>query len=198
MNRRASLALISVLAGSALSGLPAVAQTVDTAATSKESKAPKNVDIEADTMEILDAEKRAVFTGNVNAKRGSVTLKCEKLVVTYTETPQAPTAKQQTGTQTASETQGGANQGGVGQVDKKTEVTFLDAEGSVVIVTSSQTVTGKTAHMDVKANKLWVKGGAKVVQGKTIMNGEQLFVDLNTNKSEMTGGRVKGSFVPEQ
>jgi lipopolysaccharide export system protein LptA len=195
MNRRASLALISVLAGSALSGLPAVAQTVDTAAASKESKTPKNVDIEADTMEILDQEKKAIFTGNVNAKRGNVTLKCEKLVVTYTESPQAPTAKQQTGTQTASETQGSSNQG---QVDKKTEVTFLDAEGSVVIVTSSQTVTGKTAHMDVKANKLWVKGGAKVVQGKTIMNGEQLFVDLNTNKSEMTGGRVKGSFVPEQ
>jgi lipopolysaccharide export system protein LptA len=195
MNRRASLALISVLAGSALSGLPAVAQTVDTAAASKESKTPKNVDIEADTMEILDQEKKAIFTGNVNAKRGNVTLTCEKLVVTYTESPQAPTAKQQTGTQTASETQGSSNQG---QVDKKTEVTFLDAEGSVVIVTSSQTVTGKTAHMDVKANKLWVKGGAKVVQGKTIMNGEQLFVDLNTNKSEMTGGRVKGSFVPEQ
>jgi lipopolysaccharide export system protein LptA len=195
MNRRASLALISVLAGSALSGLPAVAQTVDTAAASKESKTPKNVDIEADTMEILDQEKKAIFTGNVNAKRGNVTLKCEKLVVTYTESPQAPTAKQQTGTQTASETQGSSNQG---QVDKKTEVTFLDAEGSVVIVTSSQTVTGKTAHMDVKANKLWVKGGTKVVQGKTIMNGDQLFVDLKTNKSEMTGGRVKGSFAPEQ
>jgi lipopolysaccharide export system protein LptA len=52
--------------------------------------------------------------------------------------------------------------------------------------------------MDVKANKLWVKGGAKVVQGQTVMNGEQLFVDLNTNKSEMTGGRVKGSFVPSK
>ena len=68
----------------------------------------------------------------------------------------------------------------------------------MVIVTDRQTVTGKTAHMDVKANKLWVKGGAKVVQGKTMMNGQQLFVDLNTNKSEMTGGRVKGSFVPEK
>ena len=64
--------------------------------------------------------------------------------------------------------------------------------------TALGTVTGKTAHMDVKANKLWVKGGAKVTQGKTVMNGEQLFVDLKTNKSEMTGGRVKGSFVPGQ
>jgi lipopolysaccharide export system protein LptA len=51
--------------------------------------------------------------------------------------------------------------------------------------------------MDVKANKLTVKGDAKVVEGKTVMNGQQLFVDLNTDRSEMTGGRVKGSFVPD-
>jgi lipopolysaccharide assembly outer membrane protein LptD (OstA) len=82
--------------------------------------------------------------------------------------------------------------------EKKTEVTFLDADGNVVIITDKQTITGKTAHMDVKANKLWVKGGTKVVQGKTIMNGDQLFVDLKTNKSELTGRRVKGSFVPGQ
>ena len=59
--------------------------------------------------------------------------------------------------------------------EKKTEVTFLDADGNVVIVTGRQTVTGKTTHMDVKANKLSVEGRAKVVQGKTIMNGQKLF-----------------------
>jgi len=170
---RASLAVLSVLAGLALSGLPAPAQTVDATAASKEAKTPQNVDIESDTMEIFDKEKKAVFKGKVKAVRGKVTLNCETLNVTYTEEPD-PKA----------------------QGEKKTEVTFLDADTNVVIVSGSQTVTGKTAHMDVKANKLWVKGSAKVVQGQTVMNGEQLFVDLNTNKSEMTGGRVKGSFVP--
>ncbi|MGE0239043.1 MAG: LptA/OstA family protein [Parvibaculaceae bacterium] len=195
MKRRASLAIMSVLAGLAFSPLPALAQTVDAAEASKDSKTPRNVDIEADSMEILDEQKKAIFKGNVNAKRGNVTLKCDTLVVTYTETAATPTAqgaKQQSGTQAA------ATDGGTQAAEKKTEVTFLDAEGNVVIVTQRQTVTGKTAHMDVKANKLWVKGGAKVVQGKTVMNGQQLFVDLNTNKSEMTGGRVKGSFVPGQ
>ncbi len=168
---RASLAAVSVLLGLAVGQLPASAQTVDATAATKEAKTPQNVDIEADTMEILDKDKKAIFKGNVKAVRGKVTLTSDTLVVTYTETPDAS--------------------GG-----KKTEVTFLDASGNVVIVSGTQTVTGKTANMDVKANKLWVKGGAKVVQGKTIMNGDQLFVDLNTNKSEMTGGRVKGSFVP--
>lgn len=193
MNRRASLALITLFAGLSFAAVPGTAQTVDTAATAKSAKTPKAVDIEADTMEILDEQKKAIFKGNVNAKRDDVTLKCDTLVVTYTETPAAPAAKkEQSGTQPAATTEGTETQ------EKKTEVTFLDAEGNVVIITSRQTVTGKTAHMDVKANKLWVKGGAKVVQGKTVMNGQELFVDLNTNKSEMTGGRVKGSFVPGQ
>ena len=201
MKRRASLALLSVLAGLALSQLPSAAQTVDTTEAAKGAKTPKNVDIEADTMEILDEQKKAVFKGNVSAVRADVTLKCDTLVVTYTETAAAPSAKKDSGVQAATEgsaqaaTDGGAQDPGG---DKKTEVTFLDAEGNVVIITNRQTVTGKTAHMDVKANKLWVKGGTKVVQGKTIMNGDQLFVDLKTNKSEMTGGRVKGSFAPEQ
>lgn len=193
MIARASLALLSVLAGLAFAEAPALAQTVDTTQAAKDAKTPKNVDIEADTMEILDEQKKAIFKGNVNAKRADVTLTCDTLVVTYTETPVTPAAKkEQSGTQPANTTEGTETP------EKKTEVTFLDAEGNVVIVTSKQTVTGKTAHMDVKADKLWVKGGVKVVQGKTIMNGQQLAVDLKTNKSEMTGGRVKGSFVPGQ
>ncbi len=193
MNRRASLALMFVLAGFALSQMPIAAQTVDTTDAAKGAKTPQNVDIEADTMEILDEQKKAIFKGNVSAVRADVTLKCDTLTVSYTETATAPAAKKEGEAQPAADT-GIQVTGG----NKKTEVTFLDAEGNVVIITRRQTVTGKTAHMDVKANKLWVKGGTKVVQGKTIMNGEQLFVDLKTNKSEMTGGRVKGSFVPGQ
>jgi lipopolysaccharide export system protein LptA len=183
---------MSVLAGFVLSHMPVAAQTVDTADAAKGAKTPQNVDIEADTMEILDEQRKAIFKGNVSAVRADVTLKCDKLVVSYTETATAPAAKK------GGEAQPAADTGTQDTGDKKTEVTFLDAEGNVVITTRRQTVTGKTAHMDVKANKLWVKGGTKVVQGKTIMNGEQLFVDLKTNKSEMTGGRVKGSFVPGQ
>jgi lipopolysaccharide export system protein LptA len=171
MTLRASLAVLSVLAGLALVQPPAMAQTVDT--KDAEAKTPKNVDIEADQMEILDQQKKAIFKGKVKAVRGNVTLNCDTLVVSYTETPDA-------------------------QGEKKTDVTFLDASGNVLIVSSNQTVTGTTAHMDVKANKVTVKDNVKVVQGKTVINGQRLLVDLNTNKSEMTGGRVKGSFVPGQ
>ena len=50
--------------------------------------------------------------------------------------------------------------------------------------------------MDVKANKVNIGGNVVVKQGKTIIKGQKLFVDLDKNISEMSGGRVKGSFIP--
>lgn len=156
----------------ALTPLAAAAQTVDTTAAAAEAASDKAVDIESNEMEILDDQKIAIFTGKVNGKRGDVTLNCDKLVVNYVETVQPDGSK-------------------------KTDVTFLNATGHVVIVTKQQTVTGEWAKMDVKANKINIGGNVKVVQGKTILTGQKLFVDLKANKSEMSGGRVRGIFSPD-
>jgi lipopolysaccharide export system protein LptA len=153
--------------------VPVSAQAVDTAAAATEAKTPRDVDIEADRMEVFDDQKKAVFTGNVHGKRGSVTLNSDQLTVFYTETAQP-------------------------NGEKKTEVNNLDAQGNVKIVTAKQTVTGTWAKMDVKANTVTVGGNVRVVQDKSVIIGEKLFVDLDKNISQMTGGRVKGSFVPAQ
>jgi lipopolysaccharide export system protein LptA len=137
-----------------------------------QSSKSKEVNITADRMVILDAEKRSIFTGKVDAKRADVHLTSDKLVAIYIE------VKQTDGT-------------------SKNEVTRLEAEGNVTIVTAKQTITGQWAKMDVKADKLEVGGKVKVVQGQTILQGELLNVDLTADRSEMTGGRVKGSFVPQ-
>lgn len=144
---------------------------VPLAAAAQTSKS-KDVDIAADRMEILSAEKRAIFTGKVDARRQDVRLTCDRLVAYYTETKQADGSS-------------------------KNEVTRLEAEGAVTIVTKNQTITGDWAKMDMKADKLEVGGKVKVVQGDTILEGELLNVDLAADKSEMSGGRVKGSFVPQ-
>lgn len=158
------LALIAALLVPLAAAGPAAAQA-------SKSKS-KEVNITADRMEILDAEKRAIFTGKVDAKRDDVHLTSDKLVAIYSEVKQ---------------TDGSS----------KNEVSRLEAEGNVTIVTEKQTITGQWAKMDVKADKLEVGGKVKVVQGQTILQGELLNVDLTADKSEMTGGRVKGSFVPQ-
>jgi lipopolysaccharide export system protein LptA len=77
-------------------------------------------------------------------------------------------------------------------------VTFLEAAGNVVIETTQQRITGTWAKMDVKSNQVTVGGNVVVTQGSTVLHGQQLFVDLDKNTSEMTGGRVRGRFVPGQ
>jgi lipopolysaccharide export system protein LptA len=67
-----------------------------------------------------------------------------------------------------------------------------------VIETPEQRITGAWAKMDVKANQVTIGGDVVVTQGTTVLRGEQLFVDLNKDTSEMTGGRVRGRFVPGQ
>lgn len=175
MPRHANAAsVILVLAGLMLPGGPLVAQTtVDTSAIAQSARQPGEVNIEADRMEVLDQEKRAIFIGNVDAQRGNIAFKTDRLVADYEETA------------------GEAGKSG-------TSVTFLEATGAVVIETAQQRITGAWAKMDVKSNQVTVGGNVVVTQGSTVLRGEQLFVDLNKDTSEMTGGRVKGRFVPGQ
>ena len=133
---------------------------------------PKQTDIESDSMEIIDAEKKAIFTGNVHATRGDTVLNANQLTVLYDE------IKQPDGT-------------------TKTDATSLDARGAVVIKTKKETITGDWAKINPQTNKLVVGGNVKLVQGATILTGPELRADLDTNKVEMTGGRVKGSFLPK-
>ncbi|MGL4397379.1 MAG: LptA/OstA family protein, partial [Hyphomicrobium sp.] len=134
--------------------------------------ATPQVDIEANQMEILDADKKAIFRGGVIATRAGVNLRCDELTVKYDE------VKQPDGS-------------------SKTDATDLDAKGNVTIKTSRETITGDWAKFDPQANTLVVGGNVKLVQGSTVLTGKELRANLDTNKIEMTGGRVKGSFLPK-
>lgn len=130
------------------------------------------VDIEASEMEILETDKRAVFRGDVVAKRPTDTIRCAEMVVYYVDVKQAD---------------GTSN----------TEVDKLDCKSSVTIVTATQTITGDLAIFHLRQNLLDVTGNVKVVQGKTVLRGPHLTVDLKTKRTKMTGGRVTGRFVPK-
>jgi lipopolysaccharide export system protein LptA len=136
------------------------------------TKAGDSIDVESDRMEVSDADKTSVFTGNVVAKRPDMTLNADKLVVNYTE------AKQSDGS-------------------SKNEVSNFDATGHVVIVTKKQKVTGEWAKLNYKTNDLVVGGNVTVTQGATVLKGPKLEANLDNDQMVMTGGRVRGSFVPK-
>ena len=130
------------------------------------------VEVEANEMEIIDADKQAIFRGKVNAVRGSQKIQSDVMTVFYAD------VKQPDGT-------------------SKSQASKLDAKGNVTITTRKQVITGEWAKMDILANTLLVGGRVKLVEGKTTLQGEKLSVDLSTERTLMSGGRVKGSFVPK-
>jgi lipopolysaccharide export system protein LptA len=130
------------------------------------------VDIEASEMEILETDKRAVFRGDVVAKRPGDTIRCAEMIVFYVDVKQAD---------------GSSN----------TEVDKLDCKSAVTISTATQTITGDLAVFHLRQDLLDVTGNVKVVQGKTVIRGPHLTVDLKSKRTKMTGGRVKGKFVPK-
>lgn len=130
------------------------------------------VDIESNEMEILEDAKQAIFRGNVVAKRPSDTIRCQEMLVSYTDAPK------QDGT-------------------SSTDIEKIDCKGAVSIKTESQDITGNKAEFFLLKEQLVVTGDVTVVQGKTVLRGPQLFVDLKTRRTRMTGGRVTGKFVPK-
>lgn len=137
-----------------------------------EKKPPSPVEVEANEMEIIDADRQAIFRGKVDAVRDNQHIRSDIMTVFYSDVKQAD------GT-------------------SKSQVSKLDATGNVTVTTEKQVITGEWAKMDVQANTLIVGGKVKLMDGKTTLQGEKLNVDLDTNRTLMTGGRVKGSFVPK-
>ena len=129
------------------------------------------VDVEADSMEIVDAEHKTVFRGNVVAKRPSDTIKADEMVVSASD------QKQSDGT-------------------TKSVTDNVDAKGNVSIITRNALITGAWAKFDVIHDQLLVGGDVTVTQGTSVVHGQKLNVDLKNFHLQMSGGRVNGSFAP--
>ena len=75
-------------------------------------------------------------------------------------------------------------------------VACSDAQGTVKIK-HRETITGDKAILDVAGDLLTVTGNVVVSEGSTVIRGSKLKADLKAKTSSMTGGRVRGSFVPK-
>ncbi|MFO1032821.1 MAG: LptA/OstA family protein [Hyphomicrobiales bacterium] len=163
MNKRSFTTLFAAAAAftalSALRPAPAAAEEAGT------------VNIESNEMEIIDADKRAIFRGRVVATRSGDTIKADTMDVSYVEVKQADGSM-------------------------KSEVDTMDCTGGVTIVTGTQTITGDRALFKVRQNVLSVTGHVTVVQGKTVLRGPALEANLRTKHTVMKG-RVSGTFVPK-
>jgi lipopolysaccharide export system protein LptA len=128
--------------------------------------------VESNEMDYIAEEKRTIFRGNVVAKRDKTTIKSDTLEVLNVD------VKQPDGT-------------------SKSEVDVMKARGNVTIKTEDETITSENADIHDREDRLEAWGNVKLVQGSNVVRGQKLTVNLDTKRSVMKGGRVKGSFVPQ-
>ncbi len=130
------------------------------------------IDIEADRLVVSDNKKMAVFTGNVKAVQGEFTLRTPRLEVYYSSGSPASGAKSASGS----------------------EIRSLKALQKVQVTSGpDQSATGDEAVFDVLAQTVVLTGKVVVKQGKNIITGERLFIDLKNNTTRLDPGRGGGA-----
>jgi lipopolysaccharide export system protein LptA len=151
------------------------------------------IQIEAASLEMRDKKKEATFAGNVKVVQGDTTMTSKTLVVFYDSTsppaaspPANSKAAKSAPMQSATPGPGGSS-----------SIRRLEAKGSVVVTQKDQIVTGETAIFDTKENLITMLGGVVLTQGKNVLRGDRLKVDMATGVSrvESDSGRVQGLFI---
>jgi lipopolysaccharide export system protein LptA len=191
---------------------PAPAQTMSNTfgGFSKNSNEP--IDIESDVLVVHDAQKYATFKGNVKAVQGTTTLRSRELDVHYVGSgsdslAKGPDTTGSTPAPTSATGAGDAKPGGVGLgTNNGTQISKIEARGEVVITSDQdQTTTSDWALYDVPAQLVTVGGNVVLMQGKNVLKGDRLVIDLKTGESRFenrgnttAGGRIRALFMPKE
>ena len=124
------------------------------------------IDIEADTLDVHDQAKQALFRGKVKSQQGDFIVRTIEMTVYYT------------GQSGFGLTSGG---GDVAGKESSSQLTRVEARQKVLIVSKDgQTATGDWANFDVKANTVLMGDHVVVSRGKDVAEGPRLKIDLTT------------------
>lgn len=151
----------------------------------------KPIEIDADALEVRQNEKQAIFSGNVIARQGGITMKSARMVVFYEG---GKNANESTASN-ASTNSGGA-----------TEISKIQADGGVFFTSAQETARAANALYDVKSEQIYMQGDVTLTRQDNVLKGSHLVYNLKTGKSILTAGgnkqspdgRVRGLFVPKQ
>jgi lipopolysaccharide export system protein LptA len=188
---RGAFALAVIAAGDA--GAQSAVQGVPNAMQGFSQNRDQPIQIEAASLEMRDKKKEATFSGNVKVVQGDTTMTSKTLVVFYDSTPApaaAPAANSKAAAKSAPIQSATPGPGGSSSIRR------LEAKGSVVVTQKDQVVTGETAVFETKTNLITMLGGVVLTQGKNVLRGDRLMVDMTTGVSrvESDSGRVQGLF----
>jgi len=143
------------------------------------------VHIEATTLEVRDKDKVATFSGDVRVTQGDTHMRCKSLLVFY----------EQEGKKGSTLPAADPGPGGQQRIKR------LEARGGVVVTQKQETVSGQLGVFDMKKNTVTLSGNVVMTQGKNVLRGDRVVVNLTSGVSRVESGknghgRVQGLFLP--
>ncbi|MFQ5957943.1 MAG: lipopolysaccharide transport periplasmic protein LptA [Alphaproteobacteria bacterium] len=134
------------------------------------------IEISADSLEVQQDLRKAVFRGNVDAVQGELKLRADQLTVHYRS----------------------------GE-DGENSVSRIEADGNVFLSSPAEMAQGDWGVYDVDADMVELTGSVVLTRGENVIKGNHLTLNLATGRSRMESGaaakggseRVKALFVPK-
>lgn len=147
-----------------------------------DSNAP--LDVDAVSLMVDDARRTATFAGKVVARQGAIKIEALRLIAHYIgQSGLLPVTGREQGRQTA---KAGA-----------TRLSRIRVEGGVVIASQEgQTARGDWADFDVARNTVTLGGNVRLQQGRQVITGPKIVIDLNTGISRVI--RPEGTAAAER
>jgi len=129
------------------------------------------LEITADSLEVEQEAQRAIFTGAVDVIQGDIRLNSDRLIVYYRDQEAA----------------------------EQNAIYRIDVEGNVRFATPAETAEGDNGTYDVDGSTIELVGNVVLTSGRdAVIRGDKLTMDLISGQSQVSGGRVKGYFIPDQ
>jgi lipopolysaccharide export system protein LptA len=155
------------------------------------------IHIEAATLEVHDKAKTATFSGSVQVVQGDTTMRCRSLVVFYGG-EEGAAAKPVVATRPAAD--GPATPG---MPQGAQSIRRIEARGGVTVVTKDQNASGDLGVYDLKSKMITLTGNVVVSQGKNVLHGERVVVDMTTGNARVESGatthdRVRALILPSK
>jgi lipopolysaccharide export system protein LptA len=168
MRRALAAAVFSTLA--LVPGL-APAQDFASAFSGFDTGSAVPIQIEADELEVRDAEKLAIYSGGVRVQQGETILETRALTIFYS---------------------GDAPAAGV----PGSQVSRLEAGPRVMVRSGERTASGDRAVLDMETEVITMSGNVVLTEGPNVVRGERLIVNLATKQGRIEGGRVQTLISP--
>lgn len=132
------------------------------------------IEVSAESFRVDNATQIGVFKGTqespVDVRQGNVRLQALEIRVHYN--------------------------GGADRPEGQDAIRKLEAIDEVFITNGKESAEAQRADYDVAAAEITMTGNVRLLQGQSVMKGEQLVIDLEAGTGQMKGGRVQVSIDP--